>query len=531
MKSDSYTLELINQLKSEGCNSSEVVKSICYELIEYSMRHKDCKGQTYALYYLGELRFHQYKYKQGLDYLLKGMELFQTYKDDDQLIDYCILLGILFTKLGNEQRAFENFCTGMEIAKKNQDYLRQGSLYCCIASAYAKLNSYDEALNYYYREKQCYQYLLNDDSINNQYFGLWLKLYLHIGSTLCSLEKYKQAYSILKEVEQYDICSYEEFQLSYYALKSKIFYGLKLFPESLYYIKLFIERAMFMPNILDNFDDCYEILFKLLSLNEIVVAESLLDLLHKSAFVIGTDEYKLKYYEALLQFKLHNGSKEEFIKSFECYLNFEERQEKEFREMKLINFRDKRMIDSTAKLKRIMMNNMSLMKEKSEKDELTKLANRYYLNEYSEEKFQEARKHKVTIGIDVIDIDFFKQYNDWFGHLNGDHCLIQVAEAMREAAGEHFLARFGGDEFFIIFYDTNTEEILETAKRLKDILQEKKITQAQEVPYDCITISQGIINEIPKGGQTMSDFIHSADLALYKGKKSEKNSIYVGIVD
>lgn len=527
MNSESFTLELINQLKNEGSKTREAVKSICYELLEYSISHEDYRGQTYALYYLGELRFRHHKYKQSLEYLLKGFELFHHYKEDDHNIDYCILIGKLYTKLGDEQKAFDYFYSGMKLAKRNQNYLKQGSLYCNISTAYAKLSAYEEALKHFMREKQCYQNLMKDQAHKKKDFILDVVLNINIGLTYCSMHKYDLAYPILKDVEHHSIDTYEEYLLSYYALKIKTFYGLKRFQASLKYVKLFRKRASMLPDILDNFDDCYDILFELLSLYEIEEAKNYLELLRTTAFDIGAVEYKSKYYDALLQFELRNGSKEEFVKSFETFLELEEYQEKEFKEMKLSNLRDKKMIESTAELKRLMMHNMSIIKEKSEKDALTKLANRYCLNEYCEEKFQEAKNRKVTIGIDVIDIDYFKHYNDCFGHLYGDYCLVQVAEAMREAAGNHFLARFGGDEFFIIFFDTSTEKIVETAKRLQQILMDKKIMQAEGLPYECITISQGIVNQIPEAGQTMSDFIHTADSALYKGKKMEKNAIYI----
>lgn len=528
MKQDSITLELIRLLKSGEGKSSEGIKTICYELLEHSIKQRDYKGQVCALYYLGELRFHQYKYKQSLEYLLKGMDLLKSFHDSEQMIVYCNLIGVIYSKLGDEQKAFDYYFSGMNLASEKKDFYQQARFYSNIASAYAKLSAHEEALKYFFKEKHCYQHLLKDDKYKNDYPFLCLKLNINIGLTFCALQRYKEAYPILMEVEQHNISQFEEYQLSFYALKTKILIGMRKFDESMAYIKLFYERAITLPDILDNFDDCYDIFFELLQVNAIEEAKNYLQLLSKTALEIGVDGYKSKYYDALLQYNIRHSSRKDFMESFEHFLEVEELKEKDFKEMKLNNLRDKQLLESTAELKRLTQQNMNVMKEKSEKDALTKLANRYYLNEYCEEKFKEAMDHNMTLGIDVIDIDYFKQYNDTFGHLYGDNCLIQVADAMREAAGNHFLARFGGDEFFIIFFNTSTEEILEAANRLKQILQSKKILQAQGLPYGFITISQGIINEIPREGQTMSDFVHSADSALYKGKKLSKNSIFLG---
>ena len=383
-------------------------------------------------------------------------------------------------------------------------------------------------MKYYFKEKHCYQHLLKDDNHKTNYPFLCLKLNINIGLTFCALQQYKEAYPILTEVEQHNIDQYEEYLLSYYSLKIKIFIGMRKYDECMVYVKLFYDRASTLPDILDNFDDCYDIFFELLQVNSIEEAKNYLDLLRKTALEIGVEGYQSMYYDALLQYNIRHGSRKEFMDNFERLLEVEEVKAKEFKLMKLTNLKDKQRLESTAELKRLTELNMGVMKEKSERDALTKLANRYYLNAYCEEKFKEAMDNNLTLGINVIDIDFFKHYNDTFGHLYGDQCLLQVADAMREAAGNHFLARFGGDEFFIIFYNTSTEEILEVSNRLKNILQDKKISQAQGLPYDYITVSQGIVNEVPQKGQSISDFVHSADLALYRGKRLSKNSIYLG---
>lgn len=528
MKQDSYTLELIDVLKSGQDKSKVAIKTVCYDLLEHSMKQRDYKGQVWALFYLGELFFQQHKYNQSLEYLLKGMELLKSFKDSEQLISYCDLIGIIYSKLGDEQKAFDYYLIGMNLAGEKKDFYQQARFYGNIATAYAKLSAYEEALGYYFKEKHCYQHLLQEENEVIDYPFLCLKLNINIGLTFCALQRYKQAYPILKEVEQHHIEQYEEYLLSYYALKIKYLIGMNKFKESMIYVNLFYERATSLPDILENYDDCYDIFFGLLQMNVFEEARNYVDLLRKTTLAIGGEEYQSKYYDALLQFYIRHGSRKDFMDSFESFLEVEELKDKEFKTMKLNNLLDKQLLETTAELKRITKQSMSVMKDKSEKDALTKLANRYFLREYCEEKLQDAIDNKLPLGIDVIDIDSFKQYNDTFGHLYGDNCLLQVADAMREAAGNHFLARFGGDEFVIIFYNTSTEEILEIANRLKEILQNKHILQAQGLPYEYITISQGIVNEVPREGQTLSDFIHSADLALYKGKKLSKNTIYLG---
>lgn len=105
------------------------------------------------------------------------------------------------------------------------------------------------------------------------------------------------------------------------------------------------------------------------------------------------------------------------------------------------------------------------LKKKSEKDALTGLGNRYLLDKYSRQLLNRAVKEHKSIGIGVLDIDCFKQYNDTYGHLAGDKCLIKIAAIIEEKAqkrGKCF--RYGGDEFVILMEDIMEEDIIQLAR-------------------------------------------------------------------
>ncbi len=519
-----HEIELMMRKVKEVDMTEDERKSLYFQLLEACVISQSYDGQAYALYCIAELCYREFKYKKSLKFLQKGYEVLNYVTDEEQRIDYCILLGIIYTKLGNEQKAFDYFLDGMELSQKKNDYLRQGMLYCNIATLYAKLGAYQEALKHFYLEKQCYQQLIKAEIQVQNDQSLYLGLTINIGLTFCSLKNYKLAASILEEVEQ-EIAKHEEHLQSFYALKAKTYFGLKNLEVGINYASLFLELARGKQDIIDNYDDAIDIFYRLLHSCCWDVAASYLVLLKKTAFTIRAEEYQRKYYDALLQYELQIKEERGFTKNFIKFLAIEEIQEKEFREMKRNHLRDKKMIDSTTQLKKKIMQNLNVIKEQAEKDPLTQLANRYCLNEYCEKHFRLALEKGHSIGVDVLDIDYFKQYNDTFGHLHGDQCLIQVADALREAAGEYFIARFGGDEFFIVFYDISTKQILEVAKNLQIALKKRCIHQVDGLPYDWLTVSQGIVNVVPKAGQTMSDLIHSADNALYKGKSQARNTI------
>ncbi len=149
-------------------------------------------------------------------------------------------------------------------------------------------------------------------------------------------------------------------------------------------------------------------------------------------------------------------------------------------------------------------------------DSLTGLANRGYLNEYLSQKFEEAVEKQKILGVELLDIDHFKAYNDTHGHLAGDVCIASVAKVLKEAENEHvFCARYGGDEFMIIYTDMTVSEILSVADTIQN-----KVRQMKDVK---VTVTQGIFAQIPQEENREWDFNSMADTVLYHAKREGRN--------
>ena len=131
------------------------------------------------------------------------------------------------------------------------------------------------------------------------------------------------------------------------------------------------------------------------------------------------------------------------------------------------------------------------------------------------------------MGVELMDIDFFKEYNDHYGHLEGDHCLKAIAAVLEEhqIRGQVFCARYGGDEFMIVYTGMTAEQIRRTAE---DILRE---VRALKMPHECsrcseyVSISQGVFARIPVENNKEWDFTSRADDLLYKAKKGGRDGI------
>ena len=170
-----------------------------------------------------------------------------------------------------------------------------------------------------------------------------------------------------------------------------------------------------------------------------------------------------------------------------------------------------------------------VLRERSEHDPLTGLNNRYKLNELSEAAFQRAYLSKKPLTVEILDIDCYKKFNDNYGHQAGDDCLIQIAGAIRsmEEFPRIHTARYGGDEFVIVYEEYSKEEVEGLAATLRQKILDLNIEHKFNTAADHVTISQGLFHAIPVAGNKLWDFMYSADMALYIVKSRSRDSFHV----
>lgn len=162
-------------------------------------------------------------------------------------------------------------------------------------------------------------------------------------------------------------------------------------------------------------------------------------------------------------------------------------------------------------------------------DELTGLGNRRLVNKVLQEEINRARRSGGEISLILLDVDFFKNYNDTYGHPAGDAVLQQLADLMQRAAtraGE-VVARYGGEEFLLILPGASEHSALRTANRLKDLVIEERIKHESSGVADFITVSQGVITVTPDADTQPEELVKAADECLYKAKDSGRNAIAV----
>ncbi len=168
--------------------------------------------------------------------------------------------------------------------------------------------------------------------------------------------------------------------------------------------------------------------------------------------------------------------------------------------------------------------NLQLQSLASE-DALTKLPNRRAYDNYFNSEWARNARHKRNLSLMMIDIDHFKNYNDNYGHGEGDKCLQDVARIIEQSLhrSSDMAARYGGEEFVIILPETPRTGAVAIADRLHEILRNKAIAHEFSNVSKLLTVSIGIAELIPRSGQDSKILQLLADKELYKAKANGRN--------
>lgn len=158
-------------------------------------------------------------------------------------------------------------------------------------------------------------------------------------------------------------------------------------------------------------------------------------------------------------------------------------------------------------------------------DELSGVNNRRYFNQKYEADFKAAYREQVSIAVIMLDIDYFKQINDQFGHLVGDRCIAHVAGIIRETVtrASDIVARYGGEEFVVVLCNTAAEGAWHVAEELRKRIETTPITWRHE--NISLTISGGVAAMVPPHYSAMMVLLDKADNALYDAKQAGRNRI------
>lgn len=164
----------------------------------------------------------------------------------------------------------------------------------------------------------------------------------------------------------------------------------------------------------------------------------------------------------------------------------------------------------------------------SVQDGLTGIANRRMFDNYLTKEWRRAKREQLTLSLILLDVDYFKKYNDTYGHQQGDRCLIAVAQTLMEHIRRpaDLAARYGGEEFAVILPNTAADGAILLAERIREGVQALAMEHSASETSPFVSISLGVVSIIPsmqEDNQELNIFVETADRGLYQAKHQGRN--------
>ncbi|WP_039958387.1 GGDEF domain-containing response regulator [Vibrio sinaloensis] len=165
----------------------------------------------------------------------------------------------------------------------------------------------------------------------------------------------------------------------------------------------------------------------------------------------------------------------------------------------------------------------------AQEDGLTKVKNRRFIDEKLSEMIAIHGRHGMPLSLILLDVDHFKAYNDNYGHIQGDKCLVEIATALRElfVRNGELVGRYGGEEFVVLLSHTDQDKLIRDAQRIQQRLESLALVHEFSGVANSVTVSQGLLFINPTGRESAESLYHSADQALYRAKESGRNCYYL----
>ena len=497
------------------------------QLLKYATEINDSQALGMAYYYLAEYNYdRQGRGGNYQDLLSKAIACSQEAGDYVMLTHSYNFLGLDVSFHGHPELAYDYYRTALKYASMLTDRrdLRALVLYN-IGLVFMDMSEYEEAVE----KLQLARTGIDDDEKSPYYHRLRIMPLIKEGMAylmLGMLDKAKSCMHELREIERYMT---EDQRFEYYLAPSFWIFEMTLahadgdMEQCNILIPQFIRSLRKKPVRTDAIGDVLNVLIYMLDGGFTDFVAETLEVMKPR--IDGTQilNFSMIYNRVAVYYYRKTDDREKALAAAADFFDIAEQHRAESEKAYAY------FIKLQAELDRAREENERLEK-KAITDELTQISNRLHFNEVSEELFKKAYDQGISLGVEILDVDNFKRYNDGFGHHVGDLCLKSLAEKLAETAAEDpehiFVARYGGDEFVVVYLGMTDEQVLEKAGLIRERVTTAQIETGDESePFTTISISQGIRNSVPVKGGRLWDYMFTADHALYSIKQKTKGEI------
>ena len=510
----------INAIQEKRSQSKWLSFDVCQQMLKYAAETKSDVLFGLGYYYLAENYWFHEDNENTMQYLTEGAKYLRAASMYEYLARAYNMMGAVSDRKSNRMIALDYYYVGLQYAEKYHFYYVQAMAENNIAFSLLRMRRHKEAIERYYNAIECYQ--KSEETYHRK--GNQLICMIECGLCHMFLGELDETFVLEQKIRKM-LCDYPDVKCSpesvklYYACCETI-RGNKVKSEEL--LDEMIEELK-KDAVLEGFINNFVILVAFLdSLQDDDRLGRLMDIVSQAK--LKKHLVYLDLYPFISRYMLRKNQTAEYMKYTKEYFSLYERHEQENRQVAVM------MLELRDKLKRVEkeQNNIREHNKQLEKiamyDSMTGLANRTYLNEYLSKQFDQAFLQKQLLGVELLD----KQYNDTYGHLAGDKCIEAIADVLHSVQNERiFCARYGGDEFMLIYSGMELEEIRQTAKIIQEKVRSLAIPHIFNHNAKHVTVSQGIFVRTPKEENREWDYNAMADEALYEAKKVGRNCFCV----
>ena len=432
-------------------------------------------------------------------------------------------IGVISVSRNNYSNAFENYLLALNICKDHKLKYNEGITYCNIGEMYRTNGSYRDAINFYKKALA----LCEDVPTDTPFYYSNLIL-IHSALLFCYTKRkdYENARRHLTLLVGYEPNAEDDYHiLSELCAKFRFFYDTGANPDPADYVPEILDQLKRLNSLHDFFpyliDLCDALYVSEKYEYTIQLAHTLEERMGKyegnSPYIkMWIENYKIKYYKSKDNEKHYRRALKNYFAALEERNNYIKKFNQGIIDAQIKN------IELTEKFRKTV-ESIEKLKVNAEHDALTGLYNYGYIKDLLENLFIEAAAKNECLGVAIIDIDFFKQYNDTYGHQQGDKAIKAVADVLASVANEDVIpSRYGGDEFIIVFRNMSDDVLIDICNKIRRSIDELKIKHEGSLTSDYLTVSVGARNSIPHKVNKSWDYLYAADMALYDVKEFKK---------
>lgn len=454
---------------------------------------------------------------------VRARDIFEEIQDKHNLAMALNRLSIIYGEMGNDSLDLECLLDAIEIADGSDDYILEAKLHNNLGSRYMEIGADNRALECFRAAAESYEKACKKEpELIEKNYSFTLILNLNFSTIYCKqgdLEHSRRHLEMARTVTTKPIDS--DLNLVFMCFEGLTLWKLGDREEA----KSLVGNIVKVAEETDYTTDYLEVMTDLLELLKAMKDFENWDRVLKIMEGKLTDEAsvftRIETLKRRIDYYKEHGDTEKLNEA--CVEYFELSCEKAKEE----NVKKASMIELQLEMRRA-----AKQKKQSDKiaytDTLTGVGNRNRLLDDSKVYIADSIMNEYPLAVGLIDIDFFKECNDTYGHLAGDKCLKDVADIIVQAVGKKGkVYRYGGDEFLILIPELVDDKIMEICADIKERLEAAQMPNEKSAISKYVTVSQGFAEAMAEKGDTIESLINLADRVLYSVKRKGRNGYQV----